>query len=170
MSTAGKVRLGITPMFERKALQFANTAKPESKPTDIWDETDDPKPVEQPKKVEFVNNEPKEISLKQKVELLVKSGKNYKDICATLWGNRPLEEIAPMLGGVCRLDKINILSECASYLLGVLLGLGWVDITSDNFNHLIDEELADFQISEGLEELRLLGFIQVENTNVRALY
>lgn len=144
--------------------------KPESKPTDIWDEPEDPQPVEQPKKVEFVNNEPKELSLKQKVELLVKAGKNYKDVCATLWGDRPLEEIAPILGSCCRLDKINILSECADYLLGVLRGLSWVDVTSDNFNHLIDEELADFQISEGLEELRLLGFIQVDGTNVRALY
>ncbi len=170
MSTAGKVRLGITPMFERKALQFANAPKPEPKPTDIWDEPEDPQPVEQPKKVEFVNNEPKELSLKQKVELLVKASKNYKQICATLWGDKPLEEIAPILGSCCRLDKINILSECASYLLGVLRGLGWVDVTSDNFYHLIDDELADFQISEGLEELRLLGFIQVDDTNVRALY
>ena len=170
LSTAGVVRLGITPMFERKALQFTNAPKPESNPTDIWDEPEDPQPMEQPKKVEFVNNEPKELSLKQKVELLVKAGKNYKQICATLWGDKTLEEIAPILGSCCRLDKINILSECADYLLGVLRGLSWVDVTSDNFNHLIDEELADFQISEGLEELRLLGFIQVENTNVRALY
>jgi hypothetical protein len=158
--------------IEKEVFFFGgkSESKPESKPTDIWDETDDPKPVEQPKKVEFVNNELKEISLKQKVELLVKAGKNYKQICATLWGDKTLEEIAPILGSCCRLDKINILSECASYLLGVLRGLGWVDVTSDNFYHLIDEELADFQISEGLEELRLLEFIQVENTNVRALY
>ena len=147
LSTAGVVRLGITPLFERKALQFANTIKPVES-DDIWE---DIPPVEQPKKVEFVNNEPKELSLKQKVELLVKSGKSYKQICAELWGDKPLEQIAPSLGSLCRLDKINILSECASYLLGVLLGIGWIDVNSDGFNHLVDEELSDEQVNDGLE-------------------
>ena len=163
LSTAGVVRLGITPLFERKALQFSNNVKEE--PIDIWDE---PEIVEQPKKVEFVKNE--ELSLKQKVELLVKSGKNYKEICATLWNDKPLAEIAPMLGSCCRLDKINILSECATYLLEKLRGHGWLDVTSDEFGSLINGELADFQVNEGLEELALLGYIQVENIKVRALY
>ena len=163
LSTAGVVRLGITPLFERKALQFSNNVKEE--PIDIWDE---PEIVEQPKKVEFVKNE--ELSLKQKVDLLAKSGKNYKEICATLWNDKPLAEIAPMLGSCCRLDKINILSECATYLLEKLRGLGWLDVTSDEFSNLINGELADFQVNEGLEELALLGYIQVENIKVRALY
>lgn len=141
------------------------------KPADIWEDEPEAQPEpQQPKKVEFVNNEPRELSLKQKVELLVKSGKNYKQICAELWGTRPLEEIAPMLGGLCRLDKISILSECASYLLGVLRGHSWIDFTSDDFNNLVAEELADFQVSEALQELHLLGFIQVEDTKIRALY
>ena len=75
-----------------------------------------------------------------------------------------------MLGSVCRLDKINILSECASYLLEVLRGLDWIEVDSDGFNHLVDEELSDFQVNDALEELHLLGYIQVENTSVKALY
>ncbi|MFM6106735.1 MAG: hypothetical protein ACKPE3_13300, partial [Sphaerospermopsis kisseleviana] len=147
--------------IEREVFFFSE------KPADIWE--DEPE-VQQPKKVEFVNNEPRELSLKQKVELLVKSGKNYKQVCSELWGSKPLEEIAPMLGGLCRLDKINILSECSNYLLRVLQGQGWIDFTSDDFNNLVAGELADFQVSEALEELKLLAFIQVENTKIRALY
>ncbi|MFM6136730.1 MAG: hypothetical protein ACKPCP_21715, partial [Sphaerospermopsis kisseleviana] len=78
--------------IEREVFFFSE------KPADIWE--DEPE-VQQPKKVEFVNNEPRELSLKQKVELLVKSGKNYKQICSELWGNKPLDKIAPMLGGLC---------------------------------------------------------------------
>jgi hypothetical protein len=173
LSTAGVVRLGITPLFERKALQFTDAPKPE-KPKDIWSEpsnTKPPKPTSEPTKVEYAKSEiDDKISLKQKVEVLVKSGKKYKEICTELWGDRPINEIAPMLGSCCRLDKINILSECASFLLDVLRGQGWVDISSQKFIDAVVEELADFQVNEGLEELLLLGYIQAERINVRALY
>jgi hypothetical protein len=177
LSTAGVVRLGITPKFERKALQFENTVeanKPTEKPADIWTEptatTEPTKPVEPPK-VSYVKSETNgEIPMKQRVQKLVKSGKNYKQICSEIWGDKPIEQIAPMLGSCCRLDKINILSECASFLLNILRGNGWVDISGDWFISQVVEELADFQVNDGLQELLLLGYIQADNTNVRALY
>lgn len=165
LSTAGVVRLGITPKFERKALQFSTV---EIK--DVWEDTaDTPK---EPVKVDYVksDSEPQGLSIKQQVELMLKAGQNYKQICATLWDKKPLDQVAPFLGRRARLDGFKILSECAEYLLILLRGKGWLDVTSDEFMALVESELADYQVSEALEELTLLEYIQVDKNKVIALH
>lgn len=171
LSTAGKVRLGITPKFERKSLQFADV-KALTQPTEPTQPSTEPSTeMKEPPKVAYVRSEEnQELSLKQKVKLLLAGGKNYKQICESLWGSRPIEEIAPLLGCQCRLDKIDILSELAKTLLSVLNGKGWMDISSQEFIDLVIEDLAPFQITDAIEELTLLGYCQLDGNRIRALY
>ena len=177
LSTAGKVRLGITPKFERTSLQFAGvtapTQEPKQEPTQVTETepTEQETEMKQPPKVAYVKSEEnQELSLKQKVKLLIAGGKNYKQICESLWGSRPIEEIAPLLGCQCRLDKIDILSELAKSLLSLLRGKGWMDVSSQDFIDLVTEDLAPIQVTEAIEELTLLGYCQLDDNKIRALY
>ena len=173
LSTAGKVRLGITPKFERTSLQFAGVTAPTQEPTQATktEPTEQETEMKQPPKVAYVKSEEnQELSLKQKVKLLLAGGKNYKQICESLWGSRPIEEIAPLLGCQCRLDKIDILSELAKSLLSLLRGKGWMDVTSQDFIDLVTEDLAPLQVTGAIEELTLLGYCQLDDNKIRALY
>ncbi|QBQ73584.1 hypothetical protein kac65v162_gp140 [Nodularia phage vB_NspS-kac65v162] len=171
LSTAGIVRLGITPEFERKVLQF-QTKQPasDSQPTDT------PKEVERKPKepLEFPKPNPSPEPLpkpEDKVRSLLAEGKNYRQICEILGGKHPIKHTAAILGSMCRIDKIDILSVNAKSLLDVLRGEGWIEIDSSRFTELVSPlGFSGYDLATYLEELELLTFTQVKDGCVRALY
>lgn len=141
-----------------------------SKERFFGDEQEPMPTIKEPPKVAYVKSETvPEMTLKQKLELLISQGKNYKQICQILWSDRSLEEIAPLLGNQCRLDNINILSESAKYLLSMLAGKDYMDVTSADFINLVLYELATFQVDDAIEELTLLGYCSLVNNKIKVL-
>lgn len=127
--------------------------------------------VPEPPKIAYIKSGDNDnLTIKQKVERLLASKHTYVQICNMLWGDKPIEQIAPLLGCQCRLDKIDILSPTAKTLLDILKNKGWMDIHSEEFKKLLQDELAPFQVTDSIKELSLLGYCQFENNQIRALY
>ena len=102
---------------------------------------------------------------------LLAEGKNYRQICEILGGKHPIKHTAAILGSMCRIDKIDILSVNAKSLLDVLRGEGWIEIDSSRFTELVSPlGFSGYDLATYLEELELLTFTQVKDGCVRALY